>query len=79
MRVGSGGTLIDMTGEIRNDVMRMEGTIEYVGLINSVVAIRGSWTKLSDGRVRQLFEEFNIGTNAWQVWFDGYYELVDPQ
>ncbi len=77
--VGSGGTLIDMTGEIRNDVMRMEGTIEYVGLINSVVAIRGSWTKLSDGRVRQLFEEFNIGTNAWQVWFDGYYELVDPQ
>lgn len=76
--VGSGGTLIDIAGELVNGSMRMEGTIEYVGLINSVVALRGSWTILPDGRVRQLFEEFEIGTNTWQTWFDGYYELVDP-
>ena len=61
-----------------NGSMRMEGTIEYVGLNNSVVALRGSWTILPDGRVRQLFEEFEIGTNTWQTWFDGYYELADP-
>lgn len=74
--VGSGGTLIDIAGGRVDGVMRMEGTIEYVGLFNSVVAFRGSWTLLPDGRVRQLFEEFDIGANAWQVWFDGYYTLV---
>mgnify|MGYP006170307373 CR=1 FL=1 len=75
--VGSGGTLIDVAGETRDGSMHMEGTIEYVGLTNSVVALRGNWTVLPDGRVRQLFEEFDIGTNTWQTWFDGYYELVD--
>jgi hypothetical protein len=75
--IGSGGTLIDIAGELRDGSMRMEGTIEYVGLINSVVALRGNWTALPDGRVRQLFEEFDIGTNTWQTWFDGYYELVE--
>ena len=74
--VGSGGTLIDISGTRTDGVMRMEGTIEYVGLVNSVVAFRGSWTELPDGRVRQLYEEFDIGANAWQVWFDGYYTLV---
>jgi len=74
--VGSGGTLIDIAGARTDGVMRMEGTIEYVGLLNSVVAFRGSWTVLPDGRVRQLFEEFDIGANAWQVWFDGYYTLA---
>jgi len=74
--VGSGGTLIDIAGARTDGVMRMEGTIEYLGLLNSVVAFRGSWTELPDGRVRQLFEEFDIGANAWQVWFDGYYTLV---
>ncbi len=74
--VGSGGTLIDISGTRTDGVMRMEGTIEYVGLFNSVVAFRGSWTELADGRVRQLYEEFDVGASAWQVWFDGYYTLV---
>lgn len=74
--VGSGGTLIDLAGGPTDDGMRMEGTIEYVGLVNSIVAFRGTWTELPDGRVRQLYEEFDIGANAWQVWFDGYYTLV---
>lgn len=76
--VGSAGTLIDIAGGPTDNGMRMEGTIEYVGLLNSVVAFRGSWTELPDGRVRQLFEEFDIGVNAWQVWFDGYYTRVGP-
>ena len=76
--VGSGGALIDIMGTRTNGAMRMEGTIEYVGL-NSVLAFRGSWTELPDGRVRQLFEEFNIGLGTWQIWFDGYYTLIqDP-
>ena len=73
--VGSGGALIDVMGTKTNGAMRMEGTIEYVGL-NSVLAFRGAWTELPDGRVRQLFEEFDIGLGSWQVWFDGYYTLV---
>ena len=73
--VGSGGALIDVMGTRTNGVMRMEGTIEYVGL-NSVLAFRGTWTELPDGRVRQLFEEFDIGLGNWQVWFDGYYTLA---
>ena len=55
--------------------MRLEGTIEYVAQ-NRIEAFRGTWTVLEDGRVRQLFQEFNIGTNTWQTWFDGYYRLT---
>ncbi len=74
--VGSGGTLIDIVGAKDDGVMRMEGTIEYVGFVERVLAFRGSWTELPDGRVRQYFEEFDIVAQDWQVWFDGYYALV---
>jgi hypothetical protein len=72
--VGSGGTLIDIAGGPADGAMRLEGTIEYVAQ-DRLVAFRGTWTELPDGRVRQFFEEFDIGTNTWRVWFDGYYRL----
>lgn len=72
---GSNGTLIDISGGLIDGVMQLEGTIEYVAQ-NRIEAFRGTWTRLEDGRVRQLFQEFNIGTNSWQTWFDGYYRLT---
>ena len=71
--VGSNGTLIDIAGGLRDGVMRLEGTIEYVSE-KRIEAFRGSWSVLADGRVRQHFEEFNLIAQTWQTWFDGYYE-----
>ena len=74
--VGSSATLIDMTGSLVGGEMRMEGTIEYVAN-NRVVAFRASWTPGPDGRVRQRMEEFNLASQNWDVWFDGFYRRVD--
>lgn len=73
--VGSNGTLIDVSGRLRDGVMRMEGTIEYVGQ-DRIEAFRATWSELPDGRVRQLLEEFDLAAQTWQTWFDGYYRLV---
>ncbi len=70
--VGSGGTLIDMTGGPVDDGMHLEGTIEYTGQ-DRVLAFRGTWATLADGRVRQHFEEFNLAAQGWVTWFDGFY------
>jgi hypothetical protein len=74
--VGSGGTLIDITGGLVDGAMVMEGTIEYVNL-DRVVAFRGRWSRAPDGRVRQRFEEFNLAGQTWDVWFDGFYRRID--
>lgn len=73
--VGSSGTLIDIAGGMREGVMRLEGTIEYVAQ-DRIEAFRGSWSVLPDGRVRQHLEEFSLVAQSWQIWFDGYYELT---
>ena len=72
--VGSAGTLIDMVGSSMTDGMRLEGTIEYAGQ-DRVLAFRGHWTALADGRVRQHFEEFDLVAQGWNTWFEGYYRL----
>jgi hypothetical protein len=73
---GSGGTLFDITGELVDGVMKMEGTIEYVELKN-VVAFRGAWSHSDDGRVRTRLEEFDLAAQTWVVWFDGFYKRLD--
>lgn len=73
--VGSGATLIDMTGGLVDGEMHMEGTIEYANL-DRVVAFRATWTKAEDGRVRQRMEEFDLATSGWKLWFDGIYRPV---
>ena len=70
--VGSGGTLIDMVGSPLADGMRLEGTIEYAAQ-DRVLAFRGTWTILADGRIRQHFEEFSLVAQGWDTWFEGYY------
>ena len=74
--VGSGGTLIDMTGGLMDGAMRLEGTIEYAAE-DRVVAFRAAWTEGPDGRVRQRMEEFDLVAQTWVVWFDGFYRRLD--
>jgi tetratricopeptide (TPR) repeat protein len=73
--VGSGATLIDMTGGLVDGEMRMEGTIEYADQ-DRVVAFRASWAVAPDGRVRQRMEEFDLASQSWSLWFDGLYRRV---
>ena len=73
--VGSNGTLIDIAGGLRDGVMRLEGTIEYLAQ-DRIEALRGTWTVLPDGRIRQHLEEFSLVAQDWQTWFDGYYQLT---
>jgi hypothetical protein len=74
--VGSGATLIDMTGGLIDGEMRLEGTIEYVDQ-NRVAAFRGTWAVAADGRVRQRLEEFDIATGGWVLWFDGLFRRAE--
>ena len=74
--VGSGATLIDMTGGLVDGEMRMEGTIEYSDQ-DRVVAFRASWAIAADGRVRQRMEEFDLVSQQWGLWFDGLYRRTD--
>ena len=73
---GSGGTLFDLTGKLVDGAMKMEGQVEYIEG-NRVVAFRGAWTQGADGRVRQRLEEFDLGAQAWIVWFDGFFRRIE--
>lgn len=73
---GSGGTLVDVTGELRpSGEMHLEGTLEYTEP-EQVVAFRATWTPLADGRIRQRMEEFDLVTQGWAVWFDGIFRPI---
>jgi len=59
--------------------MHLEGT--NTAADGTYELIRGTWTRLADGRVRQLFEQSRDRGETWYVWFDGYYvrqESVAP-
>jgi hypothetical protein len=66
------GVILHMEGGLRNGAMIMEGPLQYLGE-NRVTRLRGTWTPLADGRVRQLFEESVDDGKTWKPWFDGYY------
>lgn len=76
--VGSGGTLIDMSGGLVDGEMRMQGTIEYTAG-EQVLAFRGTWLRNDDGLVRQHLEEFDLAAQNWRTWFDGFYRRVGPR
>jgi hypothetical protein len=77
--VGSTGALIDMSGGPVDGAILLEGTIEYV-TPPSIVAFRGTWTPLADGRVHQRLEEFDLAGQGWRVWFEADFlrEVVGP-
>ncbi|MGH8205028.1 MAG: hypothetical protein ACREST_10490 [Steroidobacteraceae bacterium] len=64
--------LLHMEGGLSDGTMRLEGPLQYLGQ-NRTTILRGTWSQLPDGRVRQLFEESEDEGATWTVWFDGYY------
>lgn len=67
---GRGG-LIDVEGGLKDGSMVLEGI--HVLADGSSEPFRGSWTPLTDGRVRQHLEQSRDGGKTWYTWFDGYY------
>lgn len=68
----SPGIIIEIDGELVNQAMTLEGTIDYVARSHQAL-FRGKWTPLADGRVEQRFTQSDDDGKSWQVWFVGYY------
>jgi hypothetical protein len=66
------GLILEMQGGLRDGAMILEGPLHYVR-DNRTTRLRGTWTALPDGRVRQLFVESTDQGKTWTTWFDGYY------
>ena len=67
---------IDITGTAAEGSVVLSGTITYRES-GERFPFRGSWTRLSDGRVRQFFEE-SREKGVWEPWFEGYYARQEP-
>jgi hypothetical protein len=66
------GLILEMDGGIENGAMVLEGPLHYVRQKRTTL-LRGTWSVLPDGRVRQYFAESTDGGKTWTEWFDGYY------
>lgn len=71
------GLVLHMEGGFKNGAMIMEGPLQYISQ-GRVTRLRGIWTPLADGRVRQQFEESADDGKTWSPWFDGYYTRRSP-
>jgi hypothetical protein len=71
----SPGVVLQMTGDFANGAMVLEGPLQNLAQ-QHVTLLRGEWTQLPDGRLRQLFTESADGGKTWNEWFDGYYTRV---
>ena len=67
------GLILEMQGGMEGGSMVLEGPLHYVRQKRTTV-LRGTWTPLPDGRVRQLFMESADAGKTWTEWFDGYYQ-----
>ena len=74
--VGSGGNHFDIVGGLVDGEMHLEGTVEYFDPEN-VVAFRSVWAIGAGGRVRQRMEQFDLVSQTWELWFDGFYRRID--
>ena len=70
------GLILEMQGGIHADGMVLEGPLHYVR-DGRTTLLRGTWSKLPDGRVRQLFVESTDRGSTWTTWFDGYYSRAN--
>jgi len=73
--VSAGRYSIDIVGGLQDGSMQLTGSIYNFG--GGEDRFRGTWTPAEDGSVRQFFEQFNAGTQEWDVWFDGRYVRSD--
>lgn len=67
--------ILEMSGGMNGASMILEGPMQYIGK-DRVTLLRGTWTPLPDGRVRQHFVESTDNGKTWNEWFDGYYSRV---
>lgn len=69
----SAGIVIDYAGGL-NDAgeMVLEGEIRYHN--GTKAPFRGIWTPLSDGNVRQHFDQYDSEKEEWAPWFTGIYK-----
>ena len=67
-----GGSQIQIRGGMTGEGMLLTGTLHNVGA-GTTVPFRGLWTPLSDGRVRQFFEQSPDEGETWVPWFEGFY------
>ncbi len=65
------GNVLVLTGQYRDAKMSLEG--EGLGGNGVTVRNRITWSRLSEGRVRQLWETSKDGGKTWGVEFDGTY------
>jgi uncharacterized protein YciI len=65
------GGVIRLRGGLDAGSMSLSG--DHVKADGTTSALRGTWTPLDDGRVRQHFEESTDGGETWKTWFEGYY------
>ena len=66
------GLILEMSGGMQGKSMVLEGKLQYLADSRATV-LRGTWTPLPDGRVRQHFVESADQGKTWSPWFDGYY------
>jgi hypothetical protein len=71
------GSIMELRGGIVDGSMRMHGLSKpFTG---TPIAMRGTWTPLADGRVRQVFEQSSDGGLTWVMTFEGFYERVPEE
>jgi uncharacterized protein YciI len=68
--VDASGSIIQLEGGLSDGSMVLEG--RYVKADGTHLRMRGTWTPLEDGRVRQFFETQAKG-ESWTPWFEGFY------
>jgi hypothetical protein len=71
----SPGTVLTMTGGFKDGAMVLEGPLHYLKK-GVATRLRGTWTVLPDGRIRQQFVESRDDGKTWKDWFDGYYTRI---
>ena len=67
-----GGSQINIRGGMTEQGMVLAGTIHDIASATTS-PLRGTWTLLEDGRVRQFFEQSSDGGKTWAPWFEGFY------
>jgi hypothetical protein len=72
------GLILEMSGALQGDSIVLEGQLQYLN-DGKATLLRGTWTPLPDGRVRQHFVESADDGRTWTEWFDGYYSKVSAK
>jgi len=72
--VSTGGVVINLEGGLIKDSMVLTGKIYYQKIDGiNLRSLRGKWTSLENGVVRQFFEESIDNGKTWYPWFEGFY------